>query len=324
MNPVRAIRERVRLWWLDRRPQTDTLELTQRNVYILPTRGGWLFALTLLALLVASINYQLNLGYVLTFLLAGSGAVSMHLTHATLRGLTLRLRAPQAVFAGEAALVDVVLHSASTRARHGIGVRVADAEPARWVYVDLPPGGHAQAQVSFVPARRGWHRVPVLMLETRFPLGLFRVWAVWCPAARVLAYPRPESPAHPLPASRAASGGGPSAQRSDGGDVEGVRPWRRGDPLRAIAWKQAARALATGSELVVRDTTTQARRTLWLEWQDTAGLDAEQRLSRLTRWILSAEQSGLAWGLRAPGLELPPDAGPAHRDRGLERLALWA
>jgi len=47
---------------------------------------------TLLVMLVSSINYQLNLGYVLTFLLAGSGLVSIHLTHGTLRGLTLRLR----------------------------------------------------------------------------------------------------------------------------------------------------------------------------------------------------------------------------------------
>ena len=53
-------------------------------------------------LLVASINYQLNLGYVLTFLLAGSGVVSMHLTHATLRGLTLHLKPVAPVFAGDA------------------------------------------------------------------------------------------------------------------------------------------------------------------------------------------------------------------------------
>ena len=58
----------------------------------MPTRAGLVFALTLLVLLVASINYQLNLGYVLTFLLAGSGAVSMHMTHGTLRGLTLHLK----------------------------------------------------------------------------------------------------------------------------------------------------------------------------------------------------------------------------------------
>ena len=50
----------------------DTQALTQRNVYILPTPAGWMLALTLLILLLASINYQLNLGYVLTFMLAGA------------------------------------------------------------------------------------------------------------------------------------------------------------------------------------------------------------------------------------------------------------
>ena len=324
MNPVRPLRQRLQAWWLARLPCTDTLTLTQRNVYILPTRGGWLFALTLLTLLITSINYQLSLGYVLTFLLAGSGVVSMHLTHATLRGLTLHLRAPQAVFAGEATLLDVVLSSAAPRTRYGVGVGVADGGPPRWAYVDLPPGGHAQAQLSFVPAARGWHSVPTIQLETRFPLGLFRVWAVWRPAARVLAYPQPESPAAPLPAARAAPGGGTSTQRSEGGDVEGVRAWRRGDAMKAVVWKQAARALATGGELVVRDTTTQARRTLWLDWQDTAGLPTEQRLSRLARWVLAADQAGLAWGLRLPGAELPPQAGEPHRQAGLERLALWA
>jgi hypothetical protein len=67
--------------------RSDTLELTQRNVYIVPTRAGWMLGATLLVLLVASINYQLNLGYLLTFLLAGSVAVGMHVCHATLRGL---------------------------------------------------------------------------------------------------------------------------------------------------------------------------------------------------------------------------------------------
>jgi hypothetical protein len=46
---------------------------------------------TLLVLLVASINYQLNLGYLLTFLLAGSAVVGMHVCHGTLRGLTMHM-----------------------------------------------------------------------------------------------------------------------------------------------------------------------------------------------------------------------------------------
>ena len=61
---------RLRRWWHDRLPLSDTLTLTQRNVYILPTRPGFMLGATLLILLVGSINYQLNLGYLLTFLLA--------------------------------------------------------------------------------------------------------------------------------------------------------------------------------------------------------------------------------------------------------------
>ena len=94
------LRRRLDAWWQSRSPRTDSLLLTQRNVYILPTRGGMLFCFTLGVLLIASINYQLNLGYVLTFLLTGSGVVSMHMTHNTLRGLTLHLRPLAPAFAG--------------------------------------------------------------------------------------------------------------------------------------------------------------------------------------------------------------------------------
>ena len=108
LNPVVAFNARMQAWFQARLPRSDTLLLTQRNVYILPTRAGITFAFTLLVLLLASVNYQLNLGYVLTFLLAGSGVVSMHLTHNTLRGLTLHLKPVAPVFAGEAATLEAV------------------------------------------------------------------------------------------------------------------------------------------------------------------------------------------------------------------------
>src|SRR5690606_19441819 len=40
--PWWAWRARLRAWWQSRLPLTDTLLLTQRNVYILPTRAGWM------------------------------------------------------------------------------------------------------------------------------------------------------------------------------------------------------------------------------------------------------------------------------------------
>ena len=65
-----SARQRLRAWWLSRLPLTDTWQLGQRNIYILPTKAGYAFAATLVVMLLAAINYQLNLGYALTFLLA--------------------------------------------------------------------------------------------------------------------------------------------------------------------------------------------------------------------------------------------------------------
>ncbi len=321
-QPAAFARARFRAWAQSRQPRTDTLLLTQRNVYILPTRAGWMFALTLVVLLLASVNYQLNLGYVLTFLLAGSGVVSMHLTHATLRGLTLHLKPVAPVFAGEPAVLDVVLTSPGA-ARFGIGLKVSGAADATLTWIDVPALGQAHAQVSFVPPARGRVEAPTLGIETRFPLGLFRTWTVWRPAAQLLVYPQPERPAAALPAARTVSGGVNRSHLADGGDVEGVRAYRRGDPLKLIAWKKAAKALETGGDLVSRDTNASARRELWLDWQACGALAPEQRLSRLTAWTLAAHRAGADYGLRLPGLELAPVDGDAQRRRCLEALALW-
>ena len=92
-------------------------------------------------------------------------------------------------------------------ARFGIGLRLLDAPARRWRGPTCPAGGQSTAHVSFVPAARGLHEVPTLSAETRFPLGLFRAWTVWRPAARLLVYPRPEIHAPALPAARPVAGG---------------------------------------------------------------------------------------------------------------------
>jgi uncharacterized protein (DUF58 family) len=322
VSPLAFAQARWRRWWQARLPRTDTLLLTQRNVYIVPTRAGLAFAVTLIVLLLASINYQLNLGYVLTFLLAGSGVVAMHVTHNTLRTLTLRLRPPAPVFAGEPALLEVVLNSPS-HARFGIGLRLLGASWSTLSWIDVPALGQASARVGFVPPQRGLHELPALTVETRFPLGLFRAWAVWRPAATLLVYPAPERPAAPLPPARALPGGPVRGRAVDGGEVEGVRGYRRGDPLKLVYWKKAAKSLASGGELVSRDTTATVQRQLWLDWQACGNLPPEERLSRLAAWVLAAQRAGAEYGLGLPGAPIEPAEGEAQRRRCLEALALW-
>ena len=320
-HPVDAVRKRFERWWQARLPLTDTTVLTQRNVYILPTGAGWMLALTLLVLLVASINFQLNLGYLLTFLLAGSAVAGMHFCHATLRGLSLHLQPPEPLFLGQGAALQVQL--ASERRTPRLSIALAVYGSGHWAWTDVPAQGIAHVEVAFTPARRGLHRVPTLTAETRYPLGTFRVWTVWRPAAEVLVYPAPEPGAPPLPPGEPRAGGTGSAPTHGTGDFEGVRAYRRGDPLQLVVWKKAAQALASGSDaLVSRDAQQSQRHELWLDTAHTGLADPEARLSRLTAWVLQADRLGLNYGLRLPGREIAQGNGPAHRRNCLEALAL--
>ncbi|MCB2034683.1 MAG: DUF58 domain-containing protein [Ottowia sp.] len=306
---------RVRAWWHARLPQSDVTQLSRRNVYILPTRAGWMLAATLAVLLIASINYQLNLGYLLTFLLAGCAAVGMVVCHENLRGLSMHLLAPASLFAGQLAVADVKLVNPARRPRPAIGLALLDGQ--HWAWADVPAQGEALVQVSFKPPRRGLHTVPTLVAETRFPLGTFRVWTVWRPAAQVLVYPAPEANPPPLPAGEPRAGHGHAGMARATGEFDGVRAWQRGDPMKLVVWKKFAK---TG-ELVSRDAQQAQRFELWLDFAHAGPVDVEARIARLTAWVLAADALNLDWGLRLPGLEIAPDSGVAHRLRCLEALA---
>jgi uncharacterized protein (DUF58 family) len=336
-RPLAFIRGRFQRWFENRLPLSDHITLTQRTVYIMPTRPGLMLGVTLLVLLVASINYQLNLGYLLTFLLAGSALVGMHVSHGTLRGLAINIVATHARYAGNTATFDVKLTNTRRSARYGIGLSVlnvmnpqaAEAQKSserHWAWTDVPAQGSSVVQVAFTPARRGLHRLPTLTAETRFPLGTFRVWTVWRPAAQILVYPAPELKPPPLPPGEPRSGGAAAAARAQStGEFDGVKAYRRGDPMKLVVWKKAVNAMSAdghGSGLVVRDTEQAQRHELWLDFMLAGPWGTEQKLSRLCAWILQADQRGLDYGLRLPALEIKPSSGEAHKRQCLEALAV--
>ncbi|MDO5288955.1 MAG: DUF58 domain-containing protein [Pseudomonadota bacterium] len=309
------LRTRLRAWWHGRLPLTDTLTLRQGNVYILPTRAGWMLACTLVVLLIGAINYQLNLGYLLTFLLAGCAAAGMWVCHGTLRGLTLQLPPPQPLFAGGLATLDVKLTNTRRSPRYAIGLALLDT--GHWAFADVPAQGQAMVQVSFKPARRGLHRVPTLTAQTHFPLGTFRVWAVWRPAAQVLVWPQPEALPPPLPPGEPRAGAGVAGGARAAGEFDGVRQYQRGDPMKLVVWKKFAKS----GELLTRDTMQMQQQELWLDFARAGHLDVEARLSRLAAWVLAADAQGLDYGLRLPGVEIPPASGHAQKLRCLQALA---
>lgn len=297
---------------------TGPLRLGQRRIFIVPSRGGLLFALALAVMLLGAINYNLALGHALVFLLAGLGIVGMIHTFRNLFGLIVTPGRCEPVFAGETAFFPLSLDNDRTAPRLALELAADAALPVGAAIEGL---GKTRVRVPLPAHRRGWLALPRVRLATRYPLGLFTAWSYLQPEMRCLVYPQPV--AAPLPMAGTSHWGG--ELHGDGGqeDFAGFRDRQPADSPRHVAWKASARNAGEGP-LLIKAFAGGAQSKLVFEWQHTAPeLSDEIRLGMLTGWILAAEAAGSSYCLRLPHLSLPPGRGSRHCQRCLEALALF-
>lgn len=294
--------------------------LQQRRIFIVPTRAGLTFGIMLLVLFLCSINYNLSLGFALTFLLASCAIVGMHLTFRNLAYLHLSPGRTTAVFAGEAAQFS--LHLDNRRPYERYAIRLAfttDGVGSVPHFIDIPAHAVSAVTLSSAALERGWLPAPRIRLQTSFPLGLLQAWAYWQPAMRVLVYPRPEEDSPPLPLTTGEQSDGRGNAGHD--DFAGIRAYQAGDSIRHMAWRQIARN--NDGALVTKQFEGGAASELALDYgQFPATMDVEHKLARLVSWVLMAEARGLPYAFRLGQLYLPPAIGPAHQAACLQALAL--
>jgi len=145
---------RLRNWFYGyAAPERGSVVLGHRRVYILPTRLGWLYAATLGILLVGSINYAMQLGFALTFLLAGLGLVAMVHTTRNLARLSVSAGRAEPVFAGEAAQFRLYLDNRARYDRPALLVR--HQRSGAQLVLDLPAGRVGEAVLAVPTSRRG-------------------------------------------------------------------------------------------------------------------------------------------------------------------------
>jgi uncharacterized protein (DUF58 family) len=106
---------------------------------------------------------------------------------------------------------------------------------------------------------------------------------------------------------------------SSGDDFAGVRPYQPGDPQKMIAWRLAARS----DDLSVKVFDAQGGGDLVLDLDTLPShLSFQDKLARLTRWVLAADATQVRYGLNLHGTTIPFGEGKEHRERCLVALAL--
>lgn len=312
-----TLKNRFTRWLFQLRgAETGAIVLVQRRIFILPSRHGLIYVAALALMLTGSVNYNLSMGFVLTFLLTALGVNSIVHTFRNLARLRISPGRVQPVFAGSDAHFILLIENSGALERFSVGI-TRDGTHA--IYTDVPARGTATVSVAAAAPRRGILMPGRLTLFTRYPLGLCYAWAYADLDVRCVVYPRPEAAHPPLPLPEANTGQG-IAHGSGQEDFAGLRSYHPGDSPRHVAWKAAAR----GQGLLTKQFSGRADTELWLDWQATQdALGIEGRLSRLARWVIDAHAAGLSFGLRLPGVTVPPAPGDAQHDRCLGALAMF-
>jgi len=289
------------------------MQLSRKQISIFPTQHGFLFLVILLAMLIGSINYNNNAGFILVFLLGGMALISIFHSFKNLVGMEIYFLSPLPVFAGQTAVFPVQVRPLSAGCR-SVSFSLVPNDPF-FVSIDR----EKTLQLGIPAQGRGFLHPKSLIIASYYPFGLFTFSATLPVETGCLVYPRPI----PGPFKPAGIGqffdGEEQTCRQGVDDFQGLKQYQPGHNINRISWK----ALSRGRGLFIKDFTAEDSPWMMLDFDAIPGREMEFKLSRLCGMILRADRQQMEYGLRLPGFIKNPARGESHQHHCLKGLALF-
>ncbi|HOW72985.1 MAG TPA: DUF58 domain-containing protein [Phycisphaerae bacterium] len=319
------------------------------------TFAGLLALIVVILIGLAALNSEANLLFLLFSLSVGLVVFGAVVPLFMIRWIEVERVISRAAVAGRVLPVSYVVRN---HGRWGAawGLVIEETAAASFLHLprgfvqELPAGGHERVELLAHCPRRGRYPLKGVRARSSFPLGLFSCEVVFPAEAEIVVYPALGSlRGNPWRDQRWADAQ-TSRQRRAGlaaEELDGLREYRDGDPLRLIHWRRSAHA----GDLVVRDSPPAQPTQLILlldPWPDSdfggegkpdrrrkrkaSPVDPEQQ-DREVELIISAAataacdalERGHRVGLIARGqvpVIIPPGSGRVQRQRVLHELTM--
>lgn len=279
------------LYIIPRLARNVRLEILRFAIRTSFTLEGLLFVVFLIIIGFAAWNNGNNLLYlVLSAMLAFLIAANL-IARIALQDVSIQLRFPDHMFAGEAANISVTLtnhkrfmpsYSLMVEALSEDGEDAEDEDDneseeagspsakagrARLgklaYFVLVPAQSSARQRIEHTFTRRGRYPITGFRVATKFPAGFFKKWRRIDATGEILVYPKPQPLDdfyHTLPML---AGQIQSHARGRGDDLYGIRRYHPSDHIRNIDWKATAKSM----QMMVREHTRED------EWRLTIVFD---------------------------------------------------
>ncbi len=298
----------------------DSVSLNHRNIYILPTREGFIFAIILFFMFLAAVNFNNNLIYISTFLLAALAILSMFETQKSLQGIRLQSARAKGIFAGETAQVPLQLVLPRPPA---LPLQLSlSYNEGHFQQIKLYGKDQAELIVPVKGQKRGYLKLPVMTLATTFPFGLFRAWSHFKLSNQTVVYPEPQACEQLFFESHNSSTNSDviSATKTGSDDFAGLDKFVYGQSLKKVHWKAVAKHQQWYSKQYLKQ---QNDHKILLDIEQLSAVPGfEKKLSCLCYLLLQAQAGGYEYALKLYQQQSDMNYGDKHLQNCLQMLAL--
>ena len=298
-----------------RMPASSHQQLTNKNIFILPSFFGFIYLVSVFIIFLLGTNYQNNLILLVSYLFVSLFLTSMLYSFFNLSRLQFKFSSTVSAYAGESIVVPITINS--KKPRYDLNFTFVNNKPCIKSLIDK---GECVVNVPYVSVKRGLHNTGRLKISSEYAFGLFVCWTHLDFACEVLTYPEKKVFNHikqdALDLHEELNGN----TISEGGDDFGeLRQYKPGESNGQIAWKQLAR----GQGWLTKTTQQELGSTVWLTLQQLPAAPIETKLQMLCFLILDHHKSNIPFGLELDNLQIEPSTGSLHIKNCLQALALY-
>lgn len=284
--------------------------IRDNRTYIMPSGGGTIFFFSIVVMVLTAATYNNNLIFILGFFLAALFVVTMLQTNFNLKGVRLQLLSVDDAFEGEKLTLLFHLYQKRNGFKHGLRLRTASKI---WSTLEegrdelTPRDTSKPIRITIYAHARGVHQLPLIILETYYPLGLFRAWKVFRPEGEMVVYPRPAGNRELQPVNSAFGEEDLGLRTSPEGDFGELKNYRPGESYHQIAWKHYAR---TG-QLYSKVHWGEDDKYFQIPWEPKGQAD-EAYLQQMSQWVKLAFEENASFEMQLALSKIEAGTGADH------------
>jgi len=325
VNFTRFFHKRFEHWLKRRIPASTHQTLTNRNVFIMPTKFGFIYLFFVLLLFILGTNYQNNIVLLLSYLLASLFITVMMHSFYNFAHLSFKSTAIQTGFANQDVIFPITI--ITEKERFDLTFSFSSSQKHinnrnNHIHITQCDIGVNKLELPCFCDKRGVYTLGRVKVSSEYSLGLFVTWTQLDFGHQAIVFPKAKGINTSYRQLSGVAEDNCSEQNGlfqdeDGDDFSELKTYLSGEPLSRIAWKQ----LAKGQGKYSKQYQTQENNVKWLKLSDMPMCDLETQLQFLSFLIIEYGQMNQKFGLLLGNIKILPSVGPNHQQKCLTALA---